>query len=114
MKQRYLIAFLIVASVLTGCSWQCPMRQATPFYMPWGSMPEGHAPRASSYDRSGANYDALIIKAGDTATLADIDGPGIIRHIWSTNNGSGPTNRMLRARKRLSRFSMQPTSGGSR
>jgi hypothetical protein len=40
--------------------------------------------RASSWDRSGGNADALRIRAGDTATLADISGPGSIRHIWVT------------------------------
>lgn len=45
------------------------------------------AERASSYDRSGANDDGNWqnpVKAGETRTLAELAGPGIIRHIWLT------------------------------
>jgi len=43
--------------------------------------------RASSYDRSGGNDDGNwtdSIKPGETRVIAELDGPGIIRHIWMT------------------------------
>jgi len=40
--------------------------------------------RVSSYDRSGGNRDALPIEPGETAVLAEIQGPGAIHHIWVT------------------------------
>ena len=40
--------------------------------------------RASSYDRSGGNKDSLTIKAGQTAVLAELKGPGAIHHVWVT------------------------------
>ena len=40
--------------------------------------------RASSYDRTGGNADFYKIAAGDTITLLDDAGPGIITHIWVT------------------------------
>ncbi|HJS73502.1 MAG TPA: DUF2961 domain-containing protein, partial [Vicinamibacteria bacterium] len=43
--------------------------------------------RASSYDRSGANDDGNwknAIQPGETRTLAEIDGPASISHIWIT------------------------------
>jgi hypothetical protein len=40
--------------------------------------------RASSYDRSGGNADFRKITRGDTLTLLDDTGPGIITHIWVT------------------------------
>src|ERR1700758_296977 len=40
--------------------------------------------RVSSYDRSGGNADYLEIKPGDTLTLLDDSGPGIITHMWIT------------------------------
>src|ERR1700733_2595264 len=40
--------------------------------------------RASSYDRSGGNADYREIKPGDTLTLLDDPGPGIITHVWIT------------------------------
>ncbi|RIK42288.1 MAG: hypothetical protein DCC58_11210 [Chloroflexi bacterium] len=40
--------------------------------------------RASSWDRTGGNRDYLVIPPGAKATLAEIDGPGKITHIWMT------------------------------
>jgi len=40
--------------------------------------------RVSSYDRTGGNQDSLTIKAGATAILADLKGPGAIDHVWVT------------------------------
>jgi hypothetical protein len=40
--------------------------------------------RASSWDRTGGNHDALPIEPHATAVLADLEGPGIISHVWFT------------------------------
>ena len=40
--------------------------------------------RASSYDKTGGNADAIHITHGATATILDASGPGIITHIWFT------------------------------
>ncbi len=40
--------------------------------------------RISSFDRTGANEDRLTIEAGETETIAEIEGAGIIKHIWVT------------------------------
>jgi hypothetical protein len=40
--------------------------------------------RISSFDRTGGNNDRLNIPPGETVTLAEIDGPGAIHHIWVT------------------------------
>ena len=45
--------------------------------------------RASSWDRTGANYDAITINSGETAVLADIEGAGCIRHIYFTTKNAG-------------------------
>lgn len=42
------------------------------------------ARRVTSYDTTGENRDFLSIEPGNTVTLADIAGPGIIHHIWVT------------------------------
>lgn len=44
----------------------------------------GRTRRQSSWDRSGRNADARPIEPGETLTLADIAGAGIVRHIWVT------------------------------
>jgi hypothetical protein len=43
-----------------------------------------HRKRISSYDRTGGNNDFLIIAPGEKKIIFDIDGPGCIRHIWTT------------------------------
>ena len=41
--------------------------------------------RVSSYDESGGNQDWLgPVPDGETRTLADIDGAGVVKHIWIT------------------------------
>jgi hypothetical protein len=40
--------------------------------------------RVSSYDRSGGNEDYQTIAPGETLTIFDESGPGIITHIWFT------------------------------
>ena len=45
---------------------------------------EGRTGRASSWNRDGRNADSWRIPPGQTWVLADIKGPGIITHIWMT------------------------------
>jgi len=40
--------------------------------------------RVSSYDRSGGNNDFVRIEAGETKSLAILNGGGVIKHIWNT------------------------------
>jgi len=40
--------------------------------------------RASSYDRTGGNDDFVKIAPGETISLLDASGPGLITHIWIT------------------------------
>ncbi len=49
--------------------------------------------RISSYDRTGANDDGNWknkIKPGDTRTIGEVTGPGIIKHIWITIASNEP------------------------
>ena len=46
--------------------------------------------RVSSYDRSGGNADARTIAAGETLTLLDVAGPGLITHVWVTIASDDP------------------------
>jgi len=48
--------------------------------------------RASSYDRSGANADSRTIAAGETLTLLDDAGPGLISHVWFTIASDDPNH----------------------
>src|SRR3954470_23152498 len=46
--------------------------------------------RVSSYDRSGANADARRIAPGETLTLLDEAGPGLVTHMWVTIASDDP------------------------
>jgi len=46
--------------------------------------------RSSSYDRSGGNADARAVAPGETLTLLDEAGPGLITHVWVTIASDDP------------------------
>jgi hypothetical protein len=48
------------------------------------TIQNGRSGRHSSWDTSGRNNDAWLLAPGETRVLADIDGPGLINHIWMT------------------------------
>ena len=45
---------------------------------------DARSARASSYDQRGRNQDGWVIGPGQTRVLADLEGPGAIKHIFST------------------------------
>lgn len=56
--------------------------------------------RSSSWDRTGGNADWVVVKPGQTATLLNANGAGVITHIWFTINSQDPMhlkNLVLRA-----------------
>ena len=48
--------------------------------------------RASSYDRAGGNADARTVATGETLTLLDEAGPGLISHVWVTIASDDPAH----------------------
>ncbi|HVT14547.1 MAG TPA: glycoside hydrolase family 172 protein [Fimbriimonadaceae bacterium] len=49
--------------------------------------------RISSYDRTGGNDDFVGIGPGETLTLAEMAGAGIVKHIWITVSSKDPMFR---------------------
>ena len=47
-------------------------------------LSDGGTGRCSSWDTTGRNQDRWLIGPGETRVLADIDGPGVITHLWFT------------------------------
>ena len=56
-------------------------------------VPGVRTKRISSYDQSGGNTDCIRIEAGETRALAEINGAGIIKHIWITLGSPDPMIR---------------------
>lgn len=46
--------------------------------------------RASSYDRTGGNADFRTVAPGETLTVLDAPGPGLITHVWFTIASEDP------------------------
>ena len=56
--------------------------------------------RSSSWDRTGGNADWAMVPPGQTATVLDVTGAGVVTHIWFTINSQDPMhlkNLVLRA-----------------
>ena len=56
--------------------------------------------RSGSWDRTGGNADWVVVGPGQTATLLDTKGAGVVTHIWFTINSQDPMhlkNLVLRA-----------------
>jgi hypothetical protein len=47
---------------------------------------DARSARASSWDRTGRNRDNWVVGPGESVTLADIEGPGCITHLWMTQS----------------------------
>ena len=92
MNRKIVILFCL--AVFAGCVHQTTL-QMNPLHLSWTYSLPGHAARVSSYDKTGKNSDNIQIIPGETVTLADIQGPGIIRRIWTTTNATGPIGRTL-------------------
>ena len=49
--------------------------------------------RQSSYDKTGGNMDCVRVDPGTTHTLAEVEGAGVITHIWITLSSKDPLYR---------------------
>ncbi len=54
---------------------------------------DARSKRISSYDRTGGNDDFVGIGPGETLTLAEMSGAGIVKHIWITVSTQDPLFR---------------------
>jgi len=86
MKQAFAIVIFygatVVAFAQNPTAWLPDLPQAKDYVQ--------H--RASSYDRSGANADFRPIAPGETLTLLDEDGPGLVTHVWVTIASGDPNH----------------------
>jgi D-arabinan exo alpha-(1,3)/(1,5)-arabinofuranosidase (non-reducing end) len=88
---------LTITLLMIGCAPLVPQRDlhALALWAPWSPPLAGHAARQSTWDTSGGNADSLQIAPGETEALLDVDGPGIVRHIWITTNAFEPGGRTI-------------------
>jgi Protein of unknown function (DUF2961) len=81
-------------ALLTSCLLTLPLLAQDP--AAWlSNLPQAKdyvQKRVSSYDRSGGNGDARTIATGETLTLLDEAGPGLISHVWVTIASDDPAH----------------------
>jgi Protein of unknown function (DUF2961) len=81
-------------ALLTSCLLTLPLLAQDP--TTWlSNLPQAKdyvQKRVSSYDRSGGNGDARTIATGETLTLLDEAGPGLISHVWVTIASDDPAH----------------------
>jgi Protein of unknown function (DUF2961) len=81
---------ILALLVFTACRSNCPRTEETaayPAFSPLGSLPlpnPGRAMHDGSWDRTGGNHDFIRVAPGQTVTLMDYDGVGIIHRFWVT------------------------------
>src|SRR4051812_2147549 len=73
----------MLALVLTsvGCAPRLP---ASPLSYLIGPERPDRLVRIATTDRAGKNADFISIAPGETATVMDARGPGVVRHVWMT------------------------------
>ena len=82
---------LFILVLLSGC--ENPNRADLEKFLSPGALPylkPGKLIQVSSYDTSGGNNDRIMIPAGETATILDVPGPGVIVRIWFTIDSRDP------------------------
>jgi hypothetical protein len=73
------------ALYLLACSVLCaPVLLAQYSVSNLSQLADYQSARSSSFDRSGGNHDYTSLKPGETVEIFNEDGPGEIRHIWTT------------------------------
>jgi hypothetical protein len=82
------LARLLVTGWLLGVPW---VAIAQPLDDLWRVRPAVSVRASSASPDPNSNADNRWVRPGDTLTLAEIQGPGFIRHIWMTFPDSAPS-----------------------
>ena len=81
-------AALILATLAVSPFWACAQ---TSGWMPDVTQQQTYTwHHASSQDRTGANADWVTVAPGQTVTVLDTDGPGMVSHVWFTISSREP------------------------
>src|SRR5277367_1116904 len=87
-KPRFVLSFLLLVA---GCHVQSTLFAQIPGWMPDPTRQQTYTlHRSSSAETTGGNADARTISPGQTMTVLDADGPGMVSHIWFTIDDNEP------------------------
>jgi hypothetical protein len=87
-----IFAYLPLVFLLFACQPEQKFSQLEDYTSPGGlaRIKDGKMVQVSSYDTTGGNNDRINIHEGMTATIFDVDGPGLITRIWVTIDSRDP------------------------
>jgi hypothetical protein len=91
MKRSFLVSrytLLVVACVVSFAT--TAQAQATDWVSSLSQQQTYTLHRSSSRDATGANADARTVSPGQTLAVLDVDGPGMVSHIWFTLDDPEP------------------------
>ncbi len=81
----------VVTALLSALCLGAPLFGQIPAWMPDPTQQQMYTlHRSSSREATGANADYRTVTPGQTMTVLDVDGPGMISHIWFTLNDWEP------------------------
>jgi Protein of unknown function (DUF2961) len=96
LPRRSLLTYMASATGLLGldalgvqqasASVPRPASAADAYALQLATLRYDQTRRSSSYDRTGGNHDSVGIDPGETVTVLDTAGPGVISHLWFTIN----------------------------
>jgi len=83
-------AYAVLMLAIAGVAWA--QLDVTSGLSGLAKVRDGVSRRASSYDHNWreGNGDAWYFNPGETRTIADLEGPGVITHIWNTISAPEP------------------------
>ena len=100
LPRRSLLTYMASATGLLGldalgaqrasASVPRPASTADAYALQLATLRYDQTRRSSSYDREGGNRDAVDINPGETVTVLDTAGPGVISHLWFTISSIDP------------------------
>jgi len=94
MNSKRIVFFIVIFTLAaTAILFSKEKTHSTSLLDKIAALKDYQSKRISSYDRSGKNADRLVIKPGESAELARIEGAGIIKHIWVTISCKDPMLR---------------------
>jgi hypothetical protein len=90
MRRRITRVRWFVPGLLAASLWAGERHEAAGWLDDLPVLRAGESHRISSADPSGGNHDRWTIPVGREITIAEIDGPAVIRHIWFTVRADDP------------------------
>jgi hypothetical protein len=83
LNKHFFLALLAILALVAGCAQQSALRISDPYRLTQPKNFTAHRASSNNPDWS-SNDDSKRPIPGETTVLADLQGPGVVNHIWMT------------------------------